>query len=262
MKKLIILVLLFMFTCFSLNSLSMSELKIDEPVYYKDINNFRIISFYRGNKVEFSDEENWNSSKLWNQIFDYSISVDGKFYELEIKNKEFSVKLLMLLSQDYLVLYEETDIPIFIGASKVKTELLYFPAYFDASSELKEKTTIYSGNNLSKLDLAKPWVEAVNGYGEGESVQFQMNGQEIIIFNGFVSKDKRYLFSQNSRVKTIDLYFKSSKVRKSYELQDTPNPQVIKLESMFNEKVVLTIVDVYKGDKYSDTCLNAIMIRH
>ena len=31
---------------------------------------------------------------------------------------------------------------------------------------------------------------------------------------------------------------------------------------MANKKIILTIIDVYKGEKYTDTCLNAIILKY
>ena len=57
----------------------------------------------------------------------------------------------------------------------------------------------------------------------------------------FVSKNRSYLFSQNSRLKTIDLYFTSSDLHQRYELKDTPNPQSVIFEKIFNEELLMCI---------------------
>ena len=263
MEKTILKIIFLLCICFRTYTLPMNGVKIAEPTYYKDMNSFKMITFYENNKIRFSDDENNNSDDfLWNHVFEYSINTDDKLYQLKIKNENYSKSLLMLLSESFLVLYGESNEPLFFGASKINTELLYFPSYFEASSELHEKDIIYSGSNLKTLDLNKPWVEGAKGYGAGESVRFRINAEELIIFNGFVSKNRSYLFSQNSRLKTIDLYFTSSDLHERYELKDTPNPQSIIFEKIFNEDIILTIIDVYKGEKYTDTCLNAIILKY
>ena len=185
MKKTILKMVFLLCICFRTYTLSMNGVKIAEPTYYKDMSSFKMITFYENNKIRFSDDENNNSDDfLWNHVFEYSINTDDKFYQLKIKNENYSKSLLMLLSESFLVLYGESNEPLFFGASKINTELLYFPSYFEASSELHEKDIIYSGSNLKTLDLNKPWVEGVKGYGEGESVRFRINAEELIIFNG------------------------------------------------------------------------------
>ncbi|QHX42289.1 hypothetical protein GWP43_01175 [Treponema vincentii] len=151
MEKTILKIIFLLCICFRTYTLPMNGVKIAEPTYYKDMNSFKMITFYENNKIRFSDDENNNSDDfLWNHVFEYSINTDGKFYQLKIKNENYSKSLLMLLSERFLVLYGESNEPLFFGASKINTELLYFPSYFEASSKLHEKDII-----LTIIDVYK-----------------------------------------------------------------------------------------------------------
>lgn len=115
MKKTILKMVFLLCICFRTYTLSMNGVKIAEPTYYKDMSSFKMITFYENNKIRFSDDENNNSDDfLWNHVFEYSINTDDKFYQLKIKNENYSKSLLMLLSESFLVLYGESNEPHFL----------------------------------------------------------------------------------------------------------------------------------------------------
>lgn len=233
-----------------------------QPTSYRDLDCFRSISFYADNRVEFSDEEDWSSNNLWNRIFNYTISLKDKFYELSIQNETHSAKFLILLSNNYLIIYNENKTVLFKGVAGINIELVYFPSNIKVSSELKEGDIIYSGDNIMNLNPNTPWVEGQSGYGVGETISFEVNCQELIFFNGFVSNNKSYLYLQNSRIKIIEIFFLRDNTSKIYNLEDTPNPQSIIFDNPYSGELLIKIMDIYKGTKYSDTCLNGILIRH
>lgn len=265
MKRKIILVLSIfslIFFGFAKNSEECKNQKILSETSYKDFDCFRRVSFYSSGNVEFSDEENWASHKLWNRIFAYNITTEGNISYLNITKNDFSEKLLMLYSEDFLVLYNSNNELIFKGASKINSECIYFPSVISATSELQEGSKIYSSSNLQNLELNKCWVENKSDYGIGECLSFSINGRGLILFNGYLSGSKNYLYEQNSRLKTIEVKLKKDNVSKIYELKDTPNPQLILFDTEYSGDVELKIIDVYKGSKYSDTCLNSILLVH
>ena len=229
---------------------------------YKDIDDFRNISFTENRKIEFSDENKTNTDSLWNKVFDYKVLEKGKISYLIISKNNVSKKFMMLHSESLLVLYDERSNLIFKGASKINTERLYFPNKITASSELKEGNTIYSANNLANLELDKCWAECKSGYGIGEHVEFKMNGQGIFIFNGYLSGKKNCLYEKNSRVKEIEVIFLNDNSSKIYKIKDTPNPQFIPFGIDYSGQVMIKFLDVYKGTKYKDMCLNSIILLH
>ena len=102
--------------------------------------------------------------------------------------------------------------------------LAEFLSAISATSELKEGSILYSSSNLQNLELNKCWVENKSDYGIGERLKFGINGRGMIIFNGYLSGLKPYLYDQNSRVKQIEVILLKNKVSKIYEIEDTPNP--------------------------------------
>lgn len=262
MKKIkfvaILIALEFLCLGFSINENSI----ILENISYRDVDHFRRISFYQNNRVEFSDEENWNSNNLWNRIFNYRLSYEDGFYKLSItNNKGYAYEFIILLSKEYMVVYDSEKL-LFIGVSSFSPELISFPTNVSVLSELKEGNVVYSGSNIANLNPNAPWVEGKSDYGIGETISFEVNCRELVFFNGFVSGNKPYLYFQNSRIKTIQITFLENKFTKTYNLEDTPNPQSIIFDNMYSGKILIKILDVYKGSKYSDTCLNAILVKH
>lgn len=231
-------------------------------IVYKDIDTFRSVSFYSNSKVEFSDESDWSSNRYWNRVFDYTIVTEGKLSYLIIKKKDFSDKLLMLYSEELLVVYDSSNQLIFKGASKINTECIYFPDTLKASSELVEGTIIYSSSNLRNLELDKCWVENKPDYGIGEYLKIGINGRGFFLFNGYLSGRKSYLYEQNSRVKQLEVTLLDNKVSRVFDIEDSPNPQLVLFDNEYSGEVLIKIIAVYKGTKYSDTCINSILLVH
>ncbi|MBN2617209.1 MAG: hypothetical protein JXR64_02720 [Spirochaetales bacterium] len=80
----------------------------------------------------------------------------------------------------------------------------------------------------------------------------------MYFFNGFVSFEKPNLYEENSRVKKIKVTDTISSKFIIFNIDDTPNPQLLKLGELKEWELSIEILDVYKGTKYSDTCINAI----
>lgn len=137
--------------------------------------------------------------------------------------------------------------------------------YNKVSSFLKEKNVIYNENNLYTYNWECPWVEGVTGDGIGEYVEIQDTAPYerkfdfLLIMNGFFSMDKPYLYKQNSRVKQIKVTGLNSGKEKFLDVLDTPHPQTVDISFLeTQEPFRVTIMDVYKGTKYDDTCLNCM----
>lgn len=64
----------------------------------------------------------------------------------------------------------------------------------------------------------------------------------------------------NSTISNIDVSEnRLNGIDNSITLNDTPNPQRIEFDELYNGDIELTILDVYNGFLYSDTCINSIM---
>ena len=128
------------------------------------------------------------------------------------------------------------------------SEKLYYRGMFDNSHILYDSVT-------------PPWVEGAKGYGIGEylDIKFKWKSDELQILNGFVDFFRTNLYTDNSRVKTILIESQNPKFAIEYELEDIVRYNVIKLPEK-TDKIRMTIKDVYKGDKYDDTCISSILV--
>ncbi len=158
-----------------------------------------------------------------------------------------------------------------------------------ATSELVEAQFegkyLYPPINILDGDFDSTWCEAdENGSGIGESITIEFSEpvsfDEIQIVNGFASKD---YYKKNNRVKSITLTQTASKLevkdwdseksqyntetknhfqQKVYYLEDDkPDWQSIKFDlTQTAQTITIKINEVYKGEKYDDTCLDDIRL--
>ena len=223
---------------------------------------FKSIRFMKGNKVEFLNDDADGQEPFWNQVYNYSISELSSFYVLNLSKETKKYDLLILVSYSYLVVYEKNSDIIFYGTSKKGTERFYEISKIKGSSELEESGKRYAAQNLCTLRSDFPWVEAANGCGIGEYLDFSINASEIIVFLGYVSIKNPDLYRYNCRPRVVEIEFLKTHEKKIFELEDTPNPQSLQLGQLYNDDVRLKILDVYKGDKYDDLCINSIMLKY
>ncbi|AEJ19228.1 NADase-type glycan-binding domain-containing protein [Gracilinema caldarium] len=105
------------------------------------------------------------------------------------------------------------------------------------------------------------WAEGVPGDGIGQwlEVEFTRFSDEIMILNGYVDFRNMSAYKNNNRLKKIRVESEQPKFSIEYTLPDyvayhsVPLPQKTK-------KVKITILEVYKGLKYDDTCVTAIAL--
>ncbi len=103
----------------------------------------------------------------------------------------------------------------------------------------------------------KPWVAGGGSYGIGESLTLDFGEDSmtyIAVLNGYVDPYHPDYYKKNSRVKKIKLTGDDGS-EKVVELADEVRVQFIPLENELHQ-VTLTVLDVYKGYKYQDTCLS------
>lgn len=144
-----------------------------------------------------------------------------------------------------------------------------------ASSSLADQGAYsYQPGNCHDLSYKTPWIEGAEGYGIGESITYSFLAENpritnIIITNGFVLNEDTWF--ENSRVKTLKVYL-NDKEFAILHLKDTKNDQAFKfdpigiadredrdkLTELPNWTLRFEIVDVYKGNLYSDTAITEI----
>lgn len=176
---------------------------------------------------------------------------------------------------DYLSDRYHSDLESYSGINE------FDKAYFNIDSiestsflteTLSQKTIEYKVDNLfdrfsspcrchsfSYNIFSPPWVEGVPGHGINEEIEvtFTEESDYIVILNGFVHPAKRHLYKNNSRLKRISI----TSINPSFNIEYTFEDVVHYADITFPEKtkkVTMTILDVYEGSKYQDTCISAI----
>ncbi len=239
--------------------------------------------FYNCIKCKFSKKKNLIKNKSYEidtvhfiELEDDKISFEDctrnetiiTYYKYEMVNKYGLTYLkldngktyLTLVSDDVLVLYDSQHKSPVYYACGFNTDFaaVLNGFYTSSSSELKEGNKVYSSKNIANLNLAEPWVEGVEGNGVGETISFYAMGKILFLFNGFVSYSRPELYQYNSRVKKIKITSSKKSFKEMIvDLKDTPNPQTIKLPAD-DEDIIIEILEVYPGTKYSDTCIHGI----
>lgn len=135
-----------------------------------------------------------------------------------------------------------------------------------ASSTLKPgKTASYEARNLLDENPNTAWVEGKQGYGTGERLIMLMRPNAIIkgvlVVNGYAASSD--LWRKNSRVKELSyevVFSDGSMGEGSVLLSDSDQPQFFFLgfknsASIPVGEITFTIMSVYPGTKYDDTCL-------
>lgn len=237
-------------------------------IYY-GVDSVKTVIIDSQNLINFYDDKNSVIHDFWNQSCEYMELVEGKNTILKIKYENHEKKLLALKSSVMLILYDtDTSECVFCGVALPEntrrsfTESINFPTVKSASSELKEKTKVYASNNIANLDLDSPWCEGVPGNGIGEKIELSVNAEKMYFISGYISANKQYLFEANSRPKKITVIFKEKKESKSYNLEDTPNPQIIDFGQNYSGSITIRIDEVYEGNKYQDTCIHCILCQY
>ena len=86
------------------------------------------------------------------------------------------------------------------------------------------------------------------------------NYTNILFVNGYAKNEK--LWRENSRVKTLKMYVDNCPYARLH-LEDSLNPQIFDLGALnvdTAKEVIFKFVieDVYRGDRYEDTCLTGV----
>lgn len=155
-----------------------------------------------------------------------------------------------------------------------KSSVNVLPHLIEASSYLSQNDlrviANYHPNYVIDNNLSTAWVEGASGTGIKERVYIwidipQNTTIKIAIRNGFQKNEE--LFYKNNRVKDLQVtfwprdHFDAEYVSKIYTLEDKMGWQIIEFK---NEKgcsfIDFTILSIYKGTTYDDTCISDINI--
>ena len=119
---------------------------------------------------------------------------------------------------------------------------------------------------LTNFLLRNPWVPGKEkdaaGIGESLTIEFAEPKDNIVVLNGYVDLEKRYLYKANNRVKTavIASLDEGNPFEFEYRFEDFVHFAEIDFPAKVS-KVSFTIKDVYNGEKWNDTCVTAVITR-
>ncbi len=111
-----------------------------------------------------------------------------------------------------------------------------------------------------------PWVpgkeKSSSGIGEYLEIEFTKPKDNLVVLNGYVDPYKHYLYKANNRVKKaiITSLDKDNPFEIEYDFEDYVHFSEINFPKAVN-KVRFTIKEVYKGEKWDDTCITAVITR-
>lgn len=283
MKKNICLSCIFFLVCNAFcNAQSLYDFENQEYffcAYYDDLRSppFKF-SFYNGifnlDLPELNDEKIANEKPIKGKIQEpYKIKLENGFVYILIKEKKF---LVLYKEALICVLIDCQNNDAFFGLNKNSKYVSVgegirpfvgitgqWSSSRQVSSFLTEtirgKRIEYDGSKEKYYyELTKPWVEGVDGYGIREWIEVEPfgNTRKIVFFNGYIDPNRPDLFYSNSRIKEIVVTTKQGE--QTFQIHDTPNPQILALPNIVDHKIRITITDVYKGNRFSDTCLAGI----
>lgn len=133
-----------------------------------------------------------------------------------------------------------------------------------ASSFLYDKKYNHKPEMSCDYDEKTAWC--VKGNGKGEWIRFDveesqlhykgiMNLYRVLIKNGLTINNKFYY--SNNRVKKLLFEFSGGE-RKIIELKDNRLDYQIFVMNIKTKWIKITIQDIYKGEKYNDTCISEL----
>jgi hypothetical protein len=244
-------------------------------------------------KYSLKQAGNWGNGKInkCNISIDISeIINNGGTVKIEPKGYKI-INNIVSWKFNNIYLDEIEDINVIYNISNYKYSKIYnqkrFPIYsmsVKASSTLKsDKYANYEIKNLFDNNFNTAWVEGKRDNGIGEYIELEFKEGiylgGIAFFNGYGKNEK--LYYENNRIKKIKIkveYFGGTNFEEVITLEDRKYNEFNKkiftcfLDKIFNigiypdtfekkvKKIRITILEVYPGEKYEDTCISELYI--
>lgn len=124
----------------------------------------------------------------------------------------------------------------------------------------------FGAEHLAELEPTAPWAEGVPGNGVGEWVELEPAQARpllaLVIRPGFRPPyGHPELFEQNGRPSRVEIIL-NGEHRFSATLGDAPSAQLIPVLRYAKpvSKLRITILDVYPGSRYADTCISGVVL--
>lgn len=228
---------------------------------YGQIKILKIIEPTIGFTPDISDDANKNLERL-KIMFTKVDSIINTYPNYETAKKHLTPRQIEIYENEEV--YSKED-HLDVGSWGCSWYCGGGPDSISASSTLpSNKTLDYKAENIHDFSLRTAWVEAVKGYGIGESITFRFPKKSppittIEIYNGYMKSDK--VWQDNSRVKQLKIYV-NDKPYALLNLKDIKSKQIFAIDTLqgVNKELYLKfeIADVYKGDKYDDVAISEI----
>lgn len=141
--------------------------------------------------------------------------------------------------------------------------------HHNASSTLVEDYSDifrYHPIKIDDKDSSTCWVEGVDGWGEGEWVEFQWDYPKDIvgmkILPGFARNETLWRENGRPREITVECFNGDESILKAqFEVEDVMEEQTFYLTNdvLYDcSRLRMTIDEIYPGDKYDDTCISEV----
>lgn len=117
-----------------------------------------------------------------------------------------------------------------------------------------------AGININNAALF--WAEGEPGPGIGGTIDIELArpSDHLMVLNGAVDLARRHLYKANNRLKRILVRSEEPAYAFEYVFEDSVQYHKIELPRE-TTKLTLTILDVYKGSKWDDTCVTKIFLK-
>lgn len=193
-----------------------------------------------------------------------STYAESDFEDAEARDKRKAVikKVIENGTERYILISYRTNVesstPSTPATPSPSTDLKSWQA--SASSVLTEKTGAHPARHVNDGDVGTAWVEGAKNDGIGEWIMLSGGQQDLTglsIINGYAKSTD--LYTKNNRVKKIRIELSDGTVLEKSLSDGTLGFQTINFDNQVKiDFVKITVLDVYKGSKYSDTCISEI----
>lgn len=243
-------------------------------------------TFYDTVKQRFVDKEinlNLSDIKLDENKYQYFDISGDKLFVLRSDNicwtyAEKSSNPYSLIQIERVPNFKATLDKYIKEHSEIEWEYVFVSNYMIenivSSSYYIEKNIEYTSSYLQYLKketyedfyyyIKSPWVpgkeKSSSGIGEYLDVEFAELSDNLVILNGYVDLEKRYLYKANNRVKKAKIV--SLDENNPFELEYTFEDYVHLSQIDFPakaSKVRFIIEEVYKGERWDDTCIQNVI---
>jgi hypothetical protein len=223
------------------------------------------------NALSIKEKENLNEL-LYHEIHDADSDVvpQTNIFDIQAKNSEYTVKFNIITDHNGEQFIEnalavvkksaENTLGFDILSLQRNLPLPVFTAATASSTLISQETNNYDASNVLNDDKNTSWVEGADGSGIGEWVEIASDSLQkisgIALQSGYFKSSD--LYKKNNRPKHIRIEF-SDGTSLEKTLVDKQEKQVIHFDREISTTFVrITILDIFKGTHYDDTCMGNI----